>query len=150
MRRRAACLGFVFAVLAACSSGAGNGGARPPADADAGRLTLFFTTEILGQLEPCGCTSDPLGDIARWADLVIEARRAGGPVIYMDAGSTLFTAPHPAPGQMPQERLKADLLAEAMKGPLAAAAVGLGPNDLADGPAQVRLPRMAVNVAPGA
>jgi hypothetical protein len=29
------------------------------------RLTLFYTAEIHGALEPCGCTSDPLGDVAR-------------------------------------------------------------------------------------
>ena len=29
------------------------------------RLTIFYTAEIHGTLEPSGCTSDPLGDIAR-------------------------------------------------------------------------------------
>jgi hypothetical protein len=39
------------------------------------RLTIFYTAEIHGTPEPCGCTSDPLGDVARYAALV--ARRRG-------------------------------------------------------------------------
>ena len=41
------------------------------------RLTIFYTAETHGTLEPCGCTSDPLGDIARYATLVREARKQG-------------------------------------------------------------------------
>ena len=41
------------------------------------RLTLFYTAEVHGTPEPCGCTSDPLGDVARYAALVRAAARKG-------------------------------------------------------------------------
>ena len=41
------------------------------------RLTLFYTAEVHGTLEPCGCTSDPLGDVARYAALVRDGRAHG-------------------------------------------------------------------------
>ena len=39
------------------------------------RLTIFYTAEVHGTPEPCGCTSDPLGDVARYAALVRTAAR---------------------------------------------------------------------------
>jgi len=53
------------------------------------RITLFYTAEVHGTPEPCGCTSDPLGDVARYAALVREAARAG-PVLLVDAGGLSF------------------------------------------------------------
>jgi hypothetical protein len=137
-----ASLALVFA--AACSGpkgGAASGGAS-----DDGRLTIFLTTELKGQIEPCGCTTDPLGDIARWANLVAEARRGGAAVLYMDGGSTLFEQPSITEAKQAQERMTADVLVAALQDPLGAVAVGLGPNDLADGTAAIRIPRMAANV----
>src|SRR5687767_8082985 len=70
------------------------------------RFTLFALGELRGQVEPCGCTTNPLGDLARTAKL-IEDTRAAGPVLVVDAGSTLFTRV-PVPDYLaPQERLKA-------------------------------------------
>ena len=37
------------------------------------RADIFYTAEVHGTLEPCGCTSDPLGDVARYAALVRAA-----------------------------------------------------------------------------
>jgi hypothetical protein len=53
------------------------------------KLTIFYTAEIHGTPEPCGCTSDPLGDIARYAALVREAAGAT-PVLLVDAGGLSF------------------------------------------------------------
>jgi hypothetical protein len=133
-------------VLAGSCSGAkgGSGKATTPED---GRVTVFLTTELKGQIEPCGCTSDPLGDLARWAALVTEARAGGAAVLHIEGGSTLFEHPTLAPSKVTQERLTADLLVAAMKDPLGTVAVGLGPTDLADGAAAVRPPRMAANIA---
>jgi hypothetical protein len=129
--------------LASCSGSTGNGRAvEPPARQ---RLTLFFTTELKGQLEPCGCTSDPLGDMARWAALIGEARRRGEAVLYMDGGSTLFEQSTLTASRAGQERLTADLMASALTA-LAPTAIGFGPTDLADGAKGTRLPRMAANL----
>ncbi len=112
-------------------------------------FTLFALAEMRGQIEPCGCTTDPLGDLARTAQLVTEAR-GRGPVVVVDAGSLLYTqAPLPAHLRA-QEELKADLLARVYQDELAVAALGLGPLDLAAGPSGVRLPRQAANVPAGA
>ena len=57
-------------------------------------ITLLFSTEIKGQIEPCGCTSNPMGDLSRIAQIVSD-RRQQGPVLFIDGGSLLFSiAPH--------------------------------------------------------
>lgn len=108
-------------------------------------VTLFALGELRGQIEPCGCTTDPLGDLARTAQLVADAR-AKGPVVVVDSGSLLYPRATVDPVVRAQEDLKADLLARVYKDELQVAAVGLGPNDLSIGPAGVRLARQAANV----
>ncbi|HUQ08476.1 MAG TPA: multiheme c-type cytochrome [Kofleriaceae bacterium] len=111
-------------------------------------FTLFALAEVRGQIEPCGCTTDPLGDLARTAQLVAEARTRG-PTVVVDAGSLLYTqAPLPA-HLRDQEELKADLLARVYKEELQVAGLGLGPLDLATGPSGTRIPRLAANVPAG-
>jgi Cytochrome c554 and c-prime len=111
-------------------------------------FTVFALAEVRGQIGPCGCTTDPLGDISRTTQLVEQAR-AAGPVLFVDAGSLLYAkAPIPPP-LASQEALKADLLAETYRTALKVDALGLGPADLPGGPggiAQLRLPRLASNV----
>jgi len=108
-------------------------------------FTVFALAEVRGQIGPCGCTTDPLGDISRTAQLVEQAR-AAGPVLFVDAGSLLYSkAPIPAQ-QVAQEDLKADLLVTTYRQALKVDALGLGPADLPRGVDQLRLPRQAVNV----
>jgi hypothetical protein len=111
-----------------------------------GSVTVFVTTEIKGQIEPCGCTSAPMGDLARTAALLAEARR-GAAVVYLDAGSLLYTELPAKPSRNHQEQLKAELLADAFAESLQPSAVGLGPYDLAAGAARVTPPRQAANIA---
>jgi hypothetical protein len=131
-------------VLASACSSAGvraDGGKITSHSAD---ISLFVTAELKGTLEPCGCTSNPLGDIARTAEVIAEARKER-PTALLDGGSTLYTEiPVPA-AKRAQEELKADLIARLLP-TLGLAAAGLGPNDL---PAP-RFPRQAANVSAGA
>ena len=91
---------------------------------------VFALAEVRGQIGPCGCTSDPLGDISRTTQLVEDARKAG-PVLVIDAGSLLYSK-DPVPAHLDaQEELKADLLATVYSQNLQVAALGLGPADLA-------------------
>jgi hypothetical protein len=106
---------------------------------------LFALAELRGQIEPCGCTTDPLGDISRTARMIADAR-AKGPVIVVDAGSLLYSKSPVPPHLVAQEELKADLLAGLYKDELQVAALGLGPMDLAAGPGKVRLPREIANL----
>src|SRR4051812_15626945 len=113
-------------------------------------FTVFALAEVRGQIGPCGCTTDPLGDLSRTAQLVTSAR-AAGPVLFVDAGSLLY-AHAPTPPQLAvQEELKADLLARTYQKTLLADAVGLGPADLPNGAAGIdhlRLARVVANAPP--
>jgi hypothetical protein len=130
----------------ACGSGNGKG-KEPPAGGGGERVVLFVTTEMKGTIEPCGCNSDPLGDLARTVELVEEARRAPAPVVVVDGGSLLFSHQTIPAERAEEERLKSDLLVGLVRDRLAAAAVGLGPFDLAMGAKAVRPPRQAANLA---
>ncbi len=141
----------VLLVVAACSGRKGAVDERgqnrtpPPTPSSGTTVTVFALAEVRGQIEPCGCTTDPLGDLARTARLVSEAR-SRGPVVVVDAGSLLYPRDQVDPVARAQEDLKADLIARVYTDELLAAAVGLGPADLATGPAQVRLPRQVANL----
>jgi hypothetical protein len=120
-------------------SGSGSGGAPAPT------FTVFALAEVRGQIEPCGCTTDPLGDLSRTARLIGDTR-AKGPTIVVDAGGLLYSrAPVPA-HLVAQEELKADLLASVYKDKLAIAGLGVGKMDLAAGTDKVRLPREVANL----
>lgn len=144
--------GVLFSVLlAACSSKSEVKTADPhPAVAGAPTFTLFALAEVRGQIGPCGCNSDPLGDISRTAKVIADAR-AAGPVVVLDAGSTLYAKSPIPPALAVEEQAKADLLVAAYQQPLQVAAVGLGPADLAKPPFEqsVKPPRQAVNASGG-
>src|SRR2546430_1339360 len=64
-----------LAIVAACCS---KPDPKPGTDTLAppkASFTLFALAEVRGQIGPCGCTSDPLGDISRTTRLVDNARR---------------------------------------------------------------------------
>lgn len=106
---------------------------------------MIALAEMRGQIGPCGCTTDPLGDLSRTAKLVATTR-AAGPVLVVDAGSLLYSKA-PVPDHLAaQEELKADLLVKTYKDKLGIGAIGLGPADLPKGPESIRLPRQAVNL----
>ncbi len=139
-------LGLVaaLAATACCSKSEVKGGGTAQGPNGPG-FTLIALAEMRGQIGPCGCTSDPLGDISRTAKLV-EAARAAGPVLVVDAGSLLYSKA-PVPDHLAaQEELKADLLLKTYKEKLQVGAIGLGPADLPKGPDHVRVPRQAVNL----
>ncbi len=143
--RAGTCAFAALALLVACP---GSGSKKQPDAPHATTLTIFGLAEMRGQIEPCGCTTDPLGDLARTAGLIAEAR-AAGPTLVVDAGGLLYTR-NPVPDYLvPQETLKSDLLVKAYAEDLKVAAIGLGAVDLAMGAKQVRPARMASNVALG-
>ncbi|HEY0253973.1 MAG TPA: hypothetical protein VGC41_20725, partial [Kofleriaceae bacterium] len=149
MFRRLAVLSLV--ITACCGKGdvktpSGDHSNNPQAPSGKPTFTVFALAEVRGQIGPCGCTSDPLGDIARTTQLVEDAR-AAGPVLVVDAGSLLYSQ-NPVPSHLAaQEDLKADLLANIYEKQLAVAAIGLGPMDTAKGPDKERIPRVVSNVS---
>lgn len=109
-------------------------------------FTVFALAEVRGQIGPCGCTTDPLGDISRTAQLVEQAR-AAGPVLFVDAGSLLYSQAPIPPLLDAQEELKATLLAGTYQTTLKVDALGVGPADLPKGLDHLRLPRLVSNAA---
>ena len=108
------------------------------------RAVVFYTAETHGTLEPCGCTSDPLGDFARVSALV---RAAGGrSTLLVDAGSLAYPLAATSEKKQPAAELRSEFLAhEIAKLPFGGA--GLGDGDLVRGPASVAPKRLAVNLA---
>src|SRR5260221_6607619 len=132
------------ALLAATLTSAhGSDAQAPTADR---RFTLFYTAEVHGTVEPCGCTSDPLGDVARYASVVRAARKAGE-VLLVDAGGLSSPEGGAAPRERAGNELRARFLANEL-GKLGLRAVGLADTDLAAGTKAVRPARLATNLAP--
>lgn len=135
---------LVVLALAAAACSASSPGSKPAPEHG---FTMFITTELRGSIEPCGCNSDPLGDIARTVEVVAAAKRQGRAVLVVDGGSLLYTEA-PVPGHLKtQESLKAALIKDIYMSTLNAAAVGLGPYDLGEGPANMGPARQAANLA---
>jgi hypothetical protein len=108
------------------------------------RATIFYTGGVAGTLEPCGCTSDPLGDVARMTGVVRRAARQG-PVLLVDGGNLSYPLSDIPARRQEAADLRARFLAtELPRLPFGGAA--LGESDLARGPAQVRPPRLAANI----
>lgn len=150
MFRRVGLLAALAAAACCSKSEVKSTGTASPGDPAPARptFTVFAVAEVRGQIGPCGCTSDPLGDISRTVQLVSQAR-AAGPVLFVDAGSLLYSRAPIPPLLEAQEELKANLLAETYQQALKVDALGLGPADLPGGPKgldHLRLPRLASNV----
>jgi hypothetical protein len=125
------------------------GAGRPVGAADKNpgerHLVLFYTAEVHGTVEPCGCTSDPLGDISRLAPLIADARRTGAGVALLDAGGLLYPEGSISTKERASADLRADFLAREFDhlGMLGAA---LGETDLASGTSHVQPKRLASNI----
>jgi len=129
---------------------------RRPAGGGAGvdhdrRLVLFYTAEVHGTVEPCGCTSDPLGDISRLAALLADARRPSrdeevAGVGLVDAGGLLYPEGGISIREQPSADVRAELIAAEFErmGLIGAA---IGQTDLSRGTAHLRPPRLASNVS---
>ncbi len=76
---------------------------------------LFVTAELKGYLGPCGCSENMRGGIARTAFQVVEARKTGEPVFFIDSGDALFGMPVIPADAVPQQERKARALADAFK-----------------------------------
>lgn len=135
---------FAAGCPATCGGQDSEANQHPMAEVDTS-FTLFATTELRGQLEPCGCSTEPHGDIARSAQIVDRAHREEN-AIFVDGGSTIYSSPSLADDRAVQERKRAEFIAELFDSDLRAAAVGLGPYDLSEGPERVAPARAAANL----
>jgi hypothetical protein len=131
--------GLLFSLVVA----AGSPRSLPAAPAER-RVTIFYTGGIHGTLEPCGCTSDPLGDVARMTGVIRRARKEG-PVLVVDAGNLSYPQGAIPAARREAAELRAGFLArELAKLPFAGSA--LGEADFALGAEKVSPPRLAANL----
>jgi hypothetical protein len=110
------------------------------------RFSIIYTAEVHGAIEPCGCTSDPLGDLSRFAEVVRAAKRQSGAVLLVDAGGLLY----PEGSISARERASADLKATFLADQLAKLGLGgagLAETDLSGGVALLRPKRLASNLS---
>lgn len=111
------------------------------------RAVVFYTGAVHGMLEPCGCTSDPLGDIARLTGLVRrEVKARAGAVLLVDAGNLSYPLEPVPPNRREAADLKAAFLAREL-GKLPFGGSAVGESDLARGPDKVAPARLAANLA---
>jgi hypothetical protein len=137
-------MSLTAAALVAVAAWAAGPQATGPQRENVRRATIFYSGAVRGTLEPCGCTSDPLGDVARMAAVV---RKAGRPadVLLVDAGNLLYSGDAVPPRRAQGADLNAAFLAAEL-GKLPLGGVALGEADLARGPDKVVPRRLAANV----
>ena len=111
------------------------------------RVVIFYTAEAHGKLEPCGCTSDPLGDFARVTALVRRAAGRTKSAILVDAGNLVYAEAEASPKMLPVAELRSRFIAEEItKLPFGGSA--LGETDCLHGKSGVMPKRLAVNLPP--
>lgn len=102
-------------------------------------VRLVVLTDLRGYLEPCGCTSRPLGGLDRLAARLHELRGDGSPVVFVAAGDLFFDADRhgvDAEQGRTQETWRAETAADVLSS-LGLAAATAGPGDLREGAAML-------------
>ena len=84
-KRHASSVGPFLLIALATSAPAPAPAASPPA-----QLTVVYTADLGGHLEPCGCTVDQRGGLARMAAVLARIRAEGQPVVFVGGGDLLF------------------------------------------------------------
>ena len=109
------------------------------------QLTILYTGDTVGELEYCGCSTEPIGGIARRARYISEVRKKESRVLVLDAGNIFGNADL-------MGRLKGEVLLQAM-GEMAYDALNLsnkeflyGASTILDGAAANSIPAVSANV----
>ncbi len=77
-------------------------------------LTLIYSNDVLGEIEPCGCRADPIGGMLRKAGMLEKLKKAGEKqFLQVDAGDFLFDSTEIAPALAEQAKLQAEYLLKA-------------------------------------
>jgi nitrate/TMAO reductase-like tetraheme cytochrome c subunit len=78
----------------------------------ANAITIVHSNDLLGELEPCGCRTNPLGGMARKANLLKQTEDKE--IIQLDAGDLLFPTDQIPEALKKQSLLQAKYLLKAM------------------------------------
>jgi hypothetical protein len=77
--------------------------------------TIVHTNDILGELEPCGCRTNPLGGVAREKNLLGKISEKDPSLLKLDAGDLLFSSASVPDTLAKQSELQAAYLLKALK-----------------------------------
>jgi 2',3'-cyclic-nucleotide 2'-phosphodiesterase (5'-nucleotidase family) len=151
---------FVLGAFASCKNGektpprksaVQSSAARPQSWAPKRTAEIYFTTGSLGYVEPCGCTSTPLGGVQRLATIIKSASKAR---LLIDAGNLLFPKDALEDTTREQHEFKAEILAR-MYRKLGVSAINLGGSDVSAGTDFLRalqregaVPLVSANIRP--
>ncbi|MFH1017516.1 MAG: hypothetical protein V1798_04955 [Pseudomonadota bacterium] len=72
---------------------------------DRAPLTIFYTSNTLGETKACGCGEGMLGGLARRTTVIARERADHAPVLLLDAGNTFFISPE-IPKHLAKEALQ--------------------------------------------
>jgi Cytochrome c554 and c-prime len=138
----------VLVAIAALSGRALAAGTQGAPAAGERHLTILYTAEVHGVLEPCGCTSDPLGDVARYATVIAATRREAGAVLLVDGGGLSYPEGGIPARERSADELRAAFLATEL-GKRGLRGAGLAETDVPPGGARVDPARLAANLQGG-
>jgi len=93
---------FVFLFISACSKN----------EEIDNKVTMLVTTNVRGQLDPCGWKSNPLGGLPRRLTYINQIKQSGTDPILLDAGDALFDSDYLLKQKLPSAKLKAKTVAE--------------------------------------
>jgi hypothetical protein len=135
--RRALLVLFSWAIVVACrngeKTGATSGAKLPAAPFSAWSPTrvaeIYFSTEVDGYIEPCGCTTKPLGGIQRLATVLARGAKDRA---LIDAGDLFFPTTGLDDTTRQQHVFKSRMLARAYR-QLGAVAINVAESDLFGG-----------------
>jgi len=76
---------------------------------------LFYTSNRQGEVDPCGCSLNQLGGLARLDAYLAANRPAKEPTLFVDAGDTFFSALKLNPSRRETEEARARTVAKAYR-----------------------------------
>lgn len=93
---------------------------------------ILFSANRQGEIDPCGCQVKQIGGIDRLLNFSNKEAKKAGPQFFVDSGDTFFALKQINEFRVDEERLKADVIAEAYRH-LKVDAIVPGERDFADG-----------------
>lgn len=107
--RSIATLALVLGLSAGCGPKRATGRDAGPTALPRPTLRIAFLTDLKGYLEPCGCTSRPLGGVHRLAGTMTRLSRDSVPTAFVAVGDMLLPGASSA-AQSQQDRWQAETL----------------------------------------
>lgn len=76
-------------------------------------ISVFYTSNRQGEVEPCGCQMGQIGGIDRFWTFLSKNRELGSASLFVDAGDTFFSASQVSKFRQDQEKYRSELIADA-------------------------------------